>query len=328
MTVDTIEITTSAHLLELEPAEFQMAVDALIAAAFEAGDPAAEDLLQRLLYRINAFGMLPPWDQPDPRVYGVHIEGARLEIDAAWARKVDEQYRQPLRDELAGRNFTEWAVATCRHHPSGPSHALFTFLADRADHDQLRAFLHQETPFDIHFADLLSMLLAGVHGGAKMELAHNFWDEMGTGSLARTHRQLRLDTMQAVGIARDAHLVDVEEFWIEEIRLANMYFQCCRDRNLAPQATGMLLATELVVPGRIERQIDGWKRVGVPPRDLAYLTEHVTVDIEHADGWINEVVVPLLSGQPELALPLAIGVRRRLDASIEVCDRAVRELTV
>jgi len=197
---------------------------------------------------------------------------------------------------------------------------------ERASFEQLRVFLGQETPFDIHFGDLVALLLPGVHGEQKIELAGNFWDEMGRGKLDVTHRRLRMNMMERVGVPTDQYLTDVTGFWVEELRLANMYFQTSYSRRLAPQSIGMLLATELVVPGRIDRQIDGWRRLGLEDQDMAYLREHVTVDVEHAQGWLDHVVMPLATARPDLMQEVGIGVLRRLDEALKVCDRAMAEL--
>jgi hypothetical protein len=88
----------------------------------------------------------------------------------------------------------------------------------------------------------------------------------------------------------------------------------------------MLLATELVVPGRIDRQIDGWRRTGLADPEMHYLLEHVTVDVEHARGWLDHVVTPLAGARPDLLPEVALGVLRRLAEALAVCERAVREL--
>jgi hypothetical protein len=224
------------------------------------------------------------------------------------------------------KSFGEWATEVCEGHASGVTHPLFEFLAGKATFDQLSTFLGQETPFDIHFGDLVGLLLPGIHGGQKIELAHNFWDEMGNGVVERTHRQLRLDMMTRVGIPGNAYLTDVDSYWVEELRMANMYFQTSSARSLAPQSIGMLQATELVVPGRLERQIEGWRRVGVSDEDMVYLLEHVTVDVEHAEGWLNHVIAPLAAERPDMLREVGIGIMRRLDCALAVCDRAMREL--
>ncbi|MGW7029101.1 iron-containing redox enzyme family protein [Streptomyces xanthophaeus] len=299
----------------------------LVERAFAEGDADAEDTVQRLFYQLNVLSILPPWDPSYwPTVNTVEIAHLKRSIDAAWLDHEVGKYREAVAQELSSTTFEEWATRMCVGHASGPAHPLFGFLAETADREQLREFLYHETPLDIHFPELLSMLFPGIHGMPELELLHNFWFEMGHGAAGRAHRELRGNAMRVVGLDPRCHLTDVDHFWIEEIRLANMYFQACSNRALAPQAMGMLLATELMVPGRIDRQVEGWKRVGVAESDIGYLVEHLTVGEERGQGWKDTVVAPLLAEHPDLAVDVAVGVQRRLDTSLAVCRRAASEL--
>ncbi len=329
--------TTAADLLGLvrslgadptftECTELERRVDQAVIRAFQDGDADAELEVHRFLYEVNAHRILPPWsghwqDYEHPVLLAAHRRA-----NEAWLAQQRAVYSTRLDVPTTAEAFVAWATEVCETHASGVTHPLFSFLAEKATFEQLREFLGQETPFDIHFGDLLALLMPGVHGGPKVELAGNFWDEMGRGRVQATHRQLRLSMMDRVGVACDGYLTDVEHFWLEELRLANMYFQTSADRRLAPQAIGMLMATELVVPGRIDRQIDGWRRVGLTDQEMHYLLEHVTVDVEHAQGWLENVVIPLAEERPDLLPEMAVGVLRRLDGALGVCDRAVTEL--
>lgn len=311
---------TSPELREVE-----RRVEMATVMAFQGGDEVAELEVHRLLYEINAHRILPPWskhwrDYEDPVLLATHRKAGE-----AWLAQERSRFAAGLQVPTAAEDFGRWAARVCQEHASGVTHPLFDFLAERATFEQLRDFIGQETAFDIHFGDLLALLLPGLHGDLKIELAGNFWDEMGRGEVKATHCQLRLLMMDRVGVSQDAYLTEVDNFWLEELRLANLYFQACGDRRLAPQAIGMLLATELVAPGRLDRQIDGWRRVGLLDKDMQYLLEHVVSDVEHAQGWLDNVVVPLAEDRPDLLVEVAIGVLRRLDAALGVCERALRE---
>lgn len=306
--------------------ELERRVEAAVVMAFQGGDEDAELEVHRFLYEINAHRILPPWSEHWRDYEHPVLLAAHRKAGEAWLAKERATLGIGVDVPTSPEAFVEWSATVCEDHASGVTHPLFDFLAERATFEQLRVFIGQETPFDIHFGDLLALLLPGVHGCQKIELVGNFWDEMGNGRLEVTHRQLRLSLMERVGVSPAAYLTDVDSFWLEELRLANMYFQTSGDRRLAPQAIGMLLATELVVPGRIDRQIDGWRRVGLVDEEMRYLLEHVTIDVEHAQGWLDNVVVPLAAHRPDLLPEVAIGVLRRLDAALAVCERAVREL--
>lgn len=280
---------------------------------------------QRLLYILHISRWQPPWEALVPAASDTAVGAALERLSEAWHRAQTAGVLAEIEVPEA-RDFGDWLVARCRNHASGPAHPLFDFLENDATATQLREFVFQETPFDIHFGDLVAALLCGIYGPAKVELAHNFWDEMGNGAVSRTHRQLRINMMGAVGIEEGAHAAGLERFWVEELELANMYLGATLDRRLMAQALGMLLATEHVVPGRIDRQIKGWIRVGYAMSDLEYLAEHVTVDVEHAEGWLVEVIEPIIAAHPELVPEIVAGVERRLAGSLSVCDTALQTL--
>jgi hypothetical protein len=82
----------------------------------------------------------------------------------------------------------------------------------------------------------------------------------------------------------------------------------------------MMLATELMVPGRLDQQIAGWRRVGLKDESMRYLLEHTVVDVEHANGWMHEVVLPMLERRPDLMADVVLGMARRLAYAAQVCD--------
>jgi pyrroloquinoline quinone (PQQ) biosynthesis protein C len=297
--------------------------EAVCKAAFPSsgiGDAVAEEDIHRTLYSLYCGRFSVPWDASWNNIGDYRFDRLRQMMESAWAAAEQPRFA-PLLEKLPSvADFPAWAQAHCQADRSNVSHPLFDFLCKEATHEQLREFIFQETPFDIHFGDILATMLPGVYGGAKAELSKNFWDEMGHGVPAMMHRELRLQMTRELGID-DGLYRDAERFCLEELRLANMYFQTVFNRALLPQAIGMLLATELMVPGRLEQQIMGWRRVGWPDSSMRYLLEHVVVDVEHAHGWMEFVVVPLLSKRPKIMSSFVLGIARRLDYAGAVCDR-------
>lgn len=277
------------------------------------------------LYTLYVQRNAVPWDAGWKNVDDSRFVRVREKIESAWSAEEARRFGALLRDMPPAEAFPDWAQGVCQSHGSNVTHPLFTFLCKDATKDQLREFLFQETPFDIHFGDLLAMMLPGVYGDAKAELSKNFWDEMGHGQPLSMHRELRLQMTRKLGIKDDLYM-NAELFCMEELQLANMYFQSTTNRALLPQAIGMMLATELMVPGRLDQQIMGWRRVGMPEADMTYLLEHVVVDVEHAHGWMNNVVIPLLAKHPRFMNELALGMFRRLEYAGAVCDCMLRYL--
>jgi len=292
-----------------------------LAEASFAGDRESELHMHRLLYRMNTASLARPWEQATLNVQHPFIHQARSVLEEAWERRDLARHAESLQKLPPAEQFPEWIKERVRAHGSNVSHPLFAFLRERATFQQLRMFFLQETPFDIFFGDILLMMMPGIYGGMKQELCLNFWDEMGHGEVPRMHRSLRLRMMEKLDIAADHHLTHVEDYYLEELRLANMYFDSVLNRRKLPQAIGMMLATELMVPGRLDHQIEGWRRVHLKDEDMVYLLEHCVVDIEHSRGWMNNVVIPLLRERPMLMRDLTLGVERRLENAGAVCDK-------
>lgn len=286
------------------------------------GDRDALEDLHRAAYRAFVARYAVPWegtpvDVANPLLATLLWTFCDRYVAAMGARHADLVAGYPAQEQA----YVDWVVATVQDDRSNVTHPLFDFLAIDASMDQLREFLFQETPFDIHFADILASLLPGVYGEPKVEIASNFWDEMGNGNSLRNHRELRLRLMEYLEMPVHAHATDVDVFALEQIELANAYFVATFDRSRAPLLLGMLLATEAMVPGRLQRQISGWRRVGVLDRDMEYLIEHTVVDVAHANGWIDHVIRPVLRQAPEAMTQLTLGVAMRLDVAARVCDR-------
>jgi len=298
--------------------------NAVCAAAFQsphtAQGKAADLQLHQALYMLHAWRVASPWTPGWRNVDDWRFAQLRETLEKAWLDSEAAWIDRHLDDLPQVASFREWAEALCQEHRSNVSHPLFAFLRDDATLAQLREFIIQETPFDIHFGDILALMLPGVYGGYKAELATNFWDEMGRGDAALMHRQLRLDMTGVLGVDDMVYLHDVERFCVEELRLANMYFHAACNRAELPQAIGMLMATELMVPGRLDQQIMGWRRVGFAEASMKYLLEHTVVDVVHAHGWMDKVVMPLLHARPGTLPSMARGMVRRLEYAADVCD--------
>jgi pyrroloquinoline quinone (PQQ) biosynthesis protein C len=298
----------------------------LAARAFS-GDTQAAEQLQRTLYQLFLGRHRPPWSGESVDIIDPPIAMFLWVFAREWDRADCRRHRTTLAEMPAepGR-YPGWIVDLVRRHESNVQHPLFDFLANSATYEQLCEFVRQETPLDLYFADLLVYLAPGIYGRPKLEVAHNFWDEMGRGDAAKAHRALRLRMMDRVGLDESDHVTNADDLVIEEIELANAYFLSGAVRTYATNLIGMLLATESMAPGRLKRQIDGWRRVGLDDPDMEYLLEHTVVDVEHAEDWMREVVQVIIDERPEEIRGITLGVLRRLDIAGRICDRMMNHL--
>lgn len=301
------------------------AVEKTAADAF-AGDRSAAEELHRTAYRIFVELYRAPWDPdlPDTSspVFTTFLWVFGREWDRAEHRRCAGTLQESPEEPEAYGTWVRGLVANSR---CSSVHPLFQFFADEATYDQLREYIYQDTPQDLFFADVLTSLVPGVWGEARMEIAENFWDETGCGELERVHRSLRLELTQRLDLPQDGAR-DPDPFILEEIEHANAYFIGAWDRRRALGLIGMLLATESLAPGRLQKQIDGWRRVGLEDSDLTYLLEHTVVDVEHGDHWMDRVVLPIVREERSAMMPITLGVLRRLDLAERICDTMLDHL--
>src|SRR3546814_14029908 len=64
----------------------------------------------------------------------------------------------------------------------GQGDPLFPWLASHASKEELRWFFEQEAAGEAGFDDLVAMTQVKMPVQAKLELARNYWDEMGRGN--------------------------------------------------------------------------------------------------------------------------------------------------
>jgi hypothetical protein len=82
--------------------------------------------------------------------------------------------------------FLAWFEALAHNGP-GQGDSLFAWLATVCTPSDMRWFLAQEVAGEAGFDDLVAMTLVGMPTRPKLELAANFWDEMGRGAPRGMH---------------------------------------------------------------------------------------------------------------------------------------------
>ena len=77
-------------------------------------------------------------------------------------------------------DFIDWFEELKESGP-GQNDPLFPWLAEAASHEDMLWFLTQEVAGEAGFDDLLAMTQVKMPVTAKLEMARNYWDEMGRG---------------------------------------------------------------------------------------------------------------------------------------------------
>jgi len=218
--------------------------------------------------------------------------------------------------------FVRWFEAL-RDTGPGQGDPLFPWLAHSASLAQMKWFLAQEVAGEAGFDDLVALTQIKMPVQAKLELARNYWDEMGRGRPAAMHGPLLSDLARALGVRADPRTT----VW-ESLALANLLVALALDRRYAYHSVGALGAIELTAPGRVALVDLGLSRLGVPKAARRYFTLHATLDLKHSEAWDREVLRPLVAREPRVAQAIAEGALMRLRAGARCFERYRSELGV
>lgn len=226
---------------------------------------------------------------------GTWIEGRREEIADAVAQAPEDE-----------DGFVAWFERLKTEGP-GQYDPLFDWLAKDADADAMRWFLTQEAAGEAGFDDLVALAQVKLPAEAKLELARNYWDEMGRGNLGGMHGPM----LDAAVRELDLRPTIDTTVW-ESLALANTLTALATTRRYAWHAVGALGVVELTAPTRVSRVGDGLKRLGFPPVVRKYFELHAQLDLKHSDDWIANCLRPLVREDPTRARSLAEGALMRL----------------
>ena len=91
-------------------------------------------------------------------------------------------------------------VEDLRETGPGQGDLLFPWLAETASLAEMRWFIVQEIGGEAGFEDLVALTQIRFSTTAKLELARNYWDEMGCGNRKGMHGPLLTDLGTALGV--------------------------------------------------------------------------------------------------------------------------------
>ena len=197
----------------------------------------------------------------------------------------------------------------------GQGDELFPWLAKDATLEQMQWFLTQEAAGEAGFDDLVAMTQVKLPVSAKLELARNYWDEMGRGAEGGMHGPMLERTTRGLGL--DPKINETE--W-QSLALANTMTAFAATRRYAYHSVGALGVVELTAPGRVAQVAEGLKRLGCEPAVRKYFVLHAHLDIEHSKAWNEEALRPLVAEKPERARAIAEGALMRLNCGARCFD--------
>jgi hypothetical protein len=236
-----------------------------------------------------------------------------------------EQERRAVRERAAMAPndpdaFVAWFEALKGNGP-GQNDPLFPWLAESAPRESMRWFLQQEVAGEAGFDDLVALSQVKLPKTPKLEMARNYWDEMGQGNARGMHGPMLEQLALALNLEPDC--ADVVQ---EALALGNMMVALAMNRRYAYQSIGALGVIELTAPGRAVLVNRGLKRLGFGGEARRYFALHATLDVKHSEAWNREVLRPLVAENPGVAAAIAEGALLRLTAGARCFERYRHEL--
>jgi hypothetical protein len=216
--------------------------------------------------------------------------------------------------------FVAWFEALKEVGP-GQGDPLFPWLAERASRDEMKWFVTQEVAGEAGFDDLVALTQLKMPPRAKMELARNYWDEMGRGNIRGMHGPMLDALAQRLEIRPT-----IEATVWESLALANTMVAFATSRRYAYHSVGALGAVELTAPGRTALVAKGLRRLGFSNKERMYFDLHAVLDVKHSEAWDAEVLWPLVHERPECARFIAEGALMRLACGARCFARYRRHL--
>ena len=290
--------------------------------AVAGADPAAFYLQQFLLYRIYALSTQIP-DGPTAEGSVLLHEVTRL-LEEATVVEQDRRLDPGVLDRAPSepRAYLSWLKRCAREHRVFKHPYYHDFIRNHANREDLRRYMIQESAVDGRFDDLLAMMQVGTSGAAKMEIAANFWDEMGNGRPDEVHTALFGKIFETFEVTAE----ELEQALTANALLSgNLAVLLCRYRQYYPEAVGFLGMTEWLVPDRFVNVVQGWKRLGLPDVGIVYHRLHITIDSQHAAGWFHNVVLPAAADE-RMRRGIARGTLWRLNSSDDYLDERLGEV--
>lgn len=220
-----------------------------------------------------------------------------------------------------GKAYVSWIKGIARRHRVFKHPYYVDFINRHANVADLRKYVIQESLIDARFDDLLAMMQVGTSGPAKMEIASNFWDEMGNGRPEEVHTHL----FNKIYEVFDVSVEELEEAMTASDLLAgNLAVLLCRYRHLFPEAVGFLGMIEWLVPDRFTNVVQSWERLGLPDVGITYHRLHMTIDSKHAAGWFHNIIAPTAESD-FMRRGIARGALWRLNSSARHLDERLAQ---
>ena len=278
------------------------------------------DEFQRGLAQWNHARLAPQFPSDDWQK-GLEKDLKMLRLEGGFV----EELRGEVADEASAApqdadGFIAWFEALQENGP-GQRDPLFPWIAESASRDQISWFLEQEAAGEAGFDDLVAYTQVKLPTAPKLELARNYWDEMGRGNPKGMHGPM-LDAL--IETLELKPRID-RTVW-ESLALANAMTAMATTRRYAWHSVGALGVIELTAPARSAATAKALRRMGFSGRERRYFDLHAVLDVKHSADWNREALRPLVEEDPRRAAAIAEGALIRLKCGERCFARYRKEL--
>jgi Iron-containing redox enzyme len=297
-----------------------------LAEDFKKKNPQAIYSLHRSLgwiYELHLYtpGKHPVYNQFNP----ILLEVQRL-LEMAWEEFEDQRIPKVDYPENPDE-FIRWFKLMLINHEVA-EHKLFHYLEKNASFEEMAYFFSQEITVDSRFDDLVALAQIGLDNDVKMELAENYWDEMGNGDMSKVHTIMFDHLLEELKVTGDKSLNSLfnDASW-ESLACGNVLLHSVIHRKNAYRALGALGAVEMLAPKRFSYLVKGYKRIGLSEKAQEYHVLHISIDAKHGDGWLRNAIAPVIKRNPEAKKEIIKGAYYRLNTSMDYCNMLYQTFT-
>jgi hypothetical protein len=244
----------------------------------------------------------------------------RVVIERAFQKSEEERLDPHLLSEMPTdyATYKTWFFDMVHNHPAY-NHPLYTeYLAQNGTAEDLRYLLVQESTIDAATDDFIALMQIGMVGRPKMEMASNYWDEMGNGKPEAVHSTLFQRALERFDISLTRSEVPLET---EALVCGNLQLMLGLRRKHVHKGIGYFAVVEYMAPARFGKLMAAWDRLGLGRDGADYHLVHISVDQEHAEGWFENVVRPVIEEDPTIIPEITRGALYRLNTSCRYLDR-------
>jgi hypothetical protein len=239
------------------------------------------------------------------------VNDVKMRLETQWLQELGAA-AQPLMNALAADPVRAMRALAAKDRLP----AVYRWVGDEATLPELRTFLAIEGGPDGGFDDLVATCQVGLSGAPKMELARNYWDEMGNGDPADVHTDLH---------RRMAAVVEIPDLPREELptpalQRAAFGGLLATNRWLQPEMIGALGLTELQAGPRCRLVLKAFERLAIPAEAHTFYQVHADVDPRHGKDWLDQAVAPLAQQQPSWAPRMIRGAAWRWLVNADLFD--------